>query len=235
MSAPLVFLPADKNDADWVIQCDFDGTISVDDVTDALLERFARPGWQEIEAEWEAGRIGSGECMKRQVGLLDVSSGELDEFLAGVAIDPHFAAFVNAAKRLGVAVEVVSDGIDRAIHTVLASNHLGGLSVRANHLVQVDERRWRLTSPNASSACVSACGTCKCELLAQHTAASRKVLFVGDGRSDFCVADKAELVLAKARLLEHCILHGIAHAPFRGFEDGLALMVSAVDRSRANV
>ncbi len=234
MSDPLVVLPSAKNDSGWVVQCDFDGTISVDDVTDAMLERFARPGWREIEAEWEAGRIGSGECMKRQVALLDMSSAELDDFLAGVAIDPHFLSFVKAASRLGIALQVVSDGIDRAIHRVLALHGLDGLPVYANHFVQLDERRWRLTSPNAAATCVSACGTCKCELLAAHTATSHKVLFVGDGRSDFCVAAKADFVLAKSRLINHCVGEGIPHSAFGSFEDALALMVNAIDLPRVS-
>ena len=234
MSQPVIPLPPDTNDSGWVIQCDFDGTISVDDVTDALLERFARPQWREIEAEWEAGRIGSGECMQRQVALLDMSSAELDDFLTGVAIDPHFDAFVTAARRLGIALQVVSDGIDRVIHRVLALDRLEGLSVSANHLVQLDERRWRLTFPNAVATCVSAGGTCKCELLARHTATSRKVLFVGDGRSDFCVAAKADFVLAKSKLIDHCVHHGIAHAAFGNFDEALALMVRTVARSRVS-
>ena len=234
MSNPIATLSPPTSDRGWVIQCDFDGTISVDDVTDAMLERFALPGWREIEAEWEAGRIGSGECMKRQVALLDMSRVELDDFLAGVAIDPHFLAFEKAARGLGIALQVVSDGIDSAIHRVLALYGLEGLPVRANHLVQLDERRWRLTSPNAAGACVSACGTCKCELLAAHTATSHKVLFVGDGRSDFCVAGKAHFVLAKSRLIDHCVQEGIAHAAFVNFEDALALMLHTVDLPRVS-
>jgi 2-hydroxy-3-keto-5-methylthiopentenyl-1-phosphate phosphatase len=69
-------------------------------------------------------------------------------------------------------------------------------------------------------------------LLASHTATSRKVLFVGDGRSDFCVAAKADFVLAKSRLIDHCVHAGIAHAAFVHFEDALALMLQTIDRSR---
>ena len=163
-----------------------------------------------------------------------MSRAELDEFLAGVAIDPDFHSFVTAASRLGITLEVVSDGLDRAIHRVLALHGLAGLPVAANHLVQFDERRWRLTSPNAVATCVSACGTCKCELLAAHTATSRKVLFLGDGRSDFCVAAKADFVLAKSRLIDHCVQEGIAHAAFGNFEDALGLMLLAIDRSRVS-
>ncbi len=234
MSDSVVVLPPATNNSGWVIQCDFDGTISVVDVTDALLERFARPGWREIEAEWEAGRIGSGECMKRQVAMLDMSRAELDDFLEGVAIDPHFLSFVKVTSRMGIALQIVSDGIDSAIHRVLALHGLAGLPVHANHLVQLEERRWRLTSPNAAATCASACGTCKCELLARHTANSHKVLFVGDGRSDFCVAAKADFVLAKSRLIDHCVQEGIAHAAFGNFEDALALLLRTIDRSRVS-
>jgi len=217
----------------WAIQCDFDGTISMRDVTDALLERFARPGWQSLEASWVAGEIGSGECMKGQVALLDMSVSDLDDFLDGIAIDPHFGAFAAMAEHLGIPLEIASDGIDHAIQRILRRHGLADLPVRANRLVQIDERRWRLASPHASAACERACGTCKCELLMPSAIARRKVLFVGDGQSDFCVAGKADFVLAKAKLVDHCAQNGIAHAAFDTFEDALARLLETVDRSRA--
>src|SRR4051812_17596784 len=57
------FLPSVPAAADWTVLCDFDGTISLRDVTDSLLERFGRPGWRELEQAWERGEIGSRECM----------------------------------------------------------------------------------------------------------------------------------------------------------------------------
>ena len=62
----------------WMVQSDFDGTISLLDVTDTLLNRFGKPGWQELEDAWERGEIGSRECMKGQVALLDMSESELN-------------------------------------------------------------------------------------------------------------------------------------------------------------
>ncbi|APW40468.1 phosphatase [Rhodoferax koreense] len=208
----------------WMVQCDFDGTISIDDVTDTLLQRFGRPGWQALENAWEAGEIGSRECMKGQVALLDMSAAELDAHLDSLPIDPHFAAFAAAAQRQGMPVQVVSDGIDHAIRRVLGRHGLGHLPVLANHLVQTGERGWQLQSPHASAACVRASGNCKCERLAEQQAQHGKVLFVGDGSSDFCVSGKADFVLAKARLIGYCEDRQIAHAPFVDFRDALALM-----------
>jgi len=41
----------------WTIYCDFDGTISTEDITDTLLDTFGMPGWQELEQRWVAGEI----------------------------------------------------------------------------------------------------------------------------------------------------------------------------------
>ena len=210
--------------SDWMVQCDFDGTISIDDVTDTLLQRFGRPGWQALEDAWEAGEIGSRECMKGQIALLDMSAAELDAHLDQLTIDTHFAAFVAAAHSRSMPVQVVSDGIDYAIRRILGAHGLGSLPVLANHLVQTGERSWHLQSPHASAACLRASGNCKCERLAEQQAVYGKVLFVGDGSSDFCVSGRADFVLAKARLITYCQNQGIAHAPFDGFAEAMVLI-----------
>ena len=76
---------------------DFDGTIASVDTTDLLLERFAAPAWRDIEEDWKAGRIGSRECMVRQIDLVRASQPEMDEFVAGIEIDPEFPAFARFA------------------------------------------------------------------------------------------------------------------------------------------
>ncbi len=212
----------------WVVHCDFDGTISVDDVTDSLLQRFGRAGWQALEEAWERGAIGSRECMKGQVALLDMSEPELLRHLDGMAIDPQFGAFVRAARRQGVAVHVISDGLDRAIAHILRRHGLGYLPVFANQLEQAGERRWTLRSPHADAQCKRASGNCKCARAAAEQALRRKVLYVGDGSSDFCVSGRADGVLAKASLIGYCRAHGIAHQPFNHFGEALGLMQAVV-------
>ena len=210
--------------AGWMVQSDFDGTISLLDVTDTLLNRFGKPGWQELEEAWERGDIGSRECMKGQVALLDMSEAELQAHLDTIEIDPHFAGFVAEAKMHGVKVQVVSDGIDYAIRHVLAKHGMGDLEVIANRLVQTGERSWRLESPWASSHCERASGNCKCERLAEQQAVHGRVLYIGDSTSDFCVSGKADFVLAKYKLIDYCESKGIAHARFEHFGQAARLL-----------
>jgi 2-hydroxy-3-keto-5-methylthiopentenyl-1-phosphate phosphatase len=216
----------------WTIQCDFDGTISLEDVTDSLLQRFGRDGWEALEDDWVQGRIGSRECMKGQIALLDLSEAELTEHLDGMAIDPRFVDFVHAAQRRGIEVQVVSDGLDRAIRHILQRHGLGLLPVYANQLRQAGERRWQLHSPHADAQCVRASGNCKCARAAEQQALARRVLYIGDGSSDFCVTSRrADAVLAKDGLIDHCLAHGIAHHPFTHFGEALELMTAIVTHS----
>lgn len=208
----------------WNILCDFDGTIAVEDVTDALLDRFAAPEWQAIEREWRAGKIGSAECMASQVALLDASREEIDAHLASLRIDPAFPAFVEAALSAGTKLRVVSDGLDYAIHAILARYQLDHLPVLANRLVPTGPRRWRLETPFSDPGCRIGSGHCKCASAVREHNRHHRVLLVGDGASDFCAAGEADYVFAKHRLIEHCRHAAIPHASIVGFTDAIALL-----------
>ena len=219
----------------WMVQCDFDGTISLRDVTDTLLERFGKPGWRELEERWENGEIGSRECMRGQIALLDMSLAELHAHLATIEIDPHFVGFVNEAQRQGLPVQVVSDGMDYVIRFILERHGLGNLPVMANRLVHTGDRSWKLESPYASDNCTRASGTCKCERMAEQRKAYSHVLFVGDSTSDFCVSGKADFVLAKSRLIDYCEERGISHAPIADFSVATELLSEIVEPMRVRV
>jgi 2,3-diketo-5-methylthio-1-phosphopentane phosphatase len=209
---------------------DFDGTIASLDTTDALLERFAAPAWRDIEDEWLAGRIGSRECMVRQIDLVRATPAAMDDFIADIAIDPGFPEFVELCRRRGHSVTVLSDGLDRTVAAVLRRYGLD-LPFRANHLEWRGGDRWRLTFPYARSDCRSLSGNCKCHLGAG--AAEELSVVVGDGRSDFCVAGGADLVLAKGALREHCMANRLPHFAFADFYEATELLTGWLEQGLA--
>lgn len=215
----------------WTILCDFDGTIAVEDVTDSVLDRYARPGWDALEQHWRAGHIGSRECMAGQIALLEMTREQLDEHLATLWIDHAFPGFVAKARGLGVPVRVVSDGLDYAIHRILGRYGLDDLPQAANRLVPgPGPRDWQLASPFQAEGCRS--GTCKCACVAQARAGgATRTLLIGDGASDFCAADHVDFVFAKHRLIEHCRAVGIPYVPITGFEDALEFLPRLLDGS----
>ena len=206
----------------WQAIVDFDGTISRQDTTDQILTRFAEPQWQVIEEDWLAGRIGSRECMQRQIELLSVSPAELAAFVDEIEIDWGFSSFVRLCGRHDIPVTVVSDGLDRTIHAVLTRVGLGHLRVVANHLSYVGADRWSLSSPHAAPTGTCTSGTCKCAIA--HAMHRPLTLLVGDGKSDHCVAGEADLVFAKKGLIAHCREHGLPHRPFTDFSEATSLL-----------
>jgi 2-hydroxy-3-keto-5-methylthiopentenyl-1-phosphate phosphatase len=200
------------------VYCDFDGTISIEDATDFILARLADPEWEVIEQQWQDGLIGSGDCMRRQIALLRAKQQELDEVLEDVVIDPTFPSFVAFCSEQGMPVTIVSDGVDYFINRILARHQLDHLPVIANKLIIGDfggQASYRLSSPYSDSECLTASGVCKCRSLTRHDTC----VFIGDGRSDFCVSDKPELVFAKGKLADYCFSQDIPFVAYQNFID----------------
>ncbi|MGF6112309.1 HAD-IB family phosphatase [Pseudomonas sp. ADAK2] len=215
---------------DWHIVCDFDGTITRTDVIDSILQRFADPSWEAIENEWLQGDIGSRECLSRQLSLVKATPSELLAFFDTIDIDPDFPDFVDHVIGLGASLEVVSDGIEQGIARILARNYVSLLPILANRLRQLGHDSWRIDFPYSSDACRAASGNCKCK----STPKSKRVLVIGDGQSDMCVASTADFVFAKDRLAEHCERNGIAYARFDSFAELPALLARLPAASAAN-
>jgi 2-hydroxy-3-keto-5-methylthiopentenyl-1-phosphate phosphatase len=161
--------------------------------------------------------------MVRQIDLVRASPAELDHFVSGIEIDPGFSGFVALCARLGHNLAVISDGLDLTVEAVLRRYGLE-LPFAANHLEWCGRDRWRLTFPHARSDCQALSGTCKCNLTAGDP--HELAVVVGDGRSDFCVADRADLVLAKGTLLDHCRKRQLPHFGFADFAEATNILAS---------
>ena len=124
--------------------------------------------------------------------LVRATPAEMDAFIGTVRIDRGFRGFVRRFGQLGHGLIVVSDGLDRTIRTVLDRADID-LPYFANHLQWRGGDRWRLTFPHAKGTCATLSGNCKCSFAEGRPRVP--TIMVGDGRSDFCVAGRADLGL----------------------------------------
>ncbi len=201
---------------------DFDGTISATDVVDEVLDRFADKAWKDVEKEWLAGRIGSRECLSRQIGLVKATPEELRSVVAKVKLDPHFVSFLKKAEELGVLVTIVSDGFDVFIEQVLKSNLqekpglLKALPIYSNKLRKTASGFEVVFGTEA--VCVHGCANCKALLIKKMTSHDDHVFFVGDGFSDRYATERAHLTFAKGKLLDFCRENAIDHIAYKDFK-----------------
>jgi len=206
-----------------VVVSDFDGTITLLDVTDQVLAQLAHPSWRDVEREWALGTIGSRECLERQIALVDASARDLDAMVDSVEVDPHFAAFDRFLHRRRIPFYIASDGFDYVIRRVLKRAGVSGPLRNGSHLfasaVRVKGRRLLPSFPRSDESCEHGCATCKAALLRRLGKNRQPVIFVGDGMSDRFAVEVADVVFAKRQLLAHCLERGIACHAFETFKD----------------
>jgi 2,3-diketo-5-methylthio-1-phosphopentane phosphatase len=202
---------------------DFDGTIAQLDITDVILERFADPVWHEIEEEWVRGRIGSRECLRRQMLLVRASADDLDALIDSIPLDPGFAAFHRWTRLGGIPFYVVSDGFDYVIRRVLRTCGVNGELLNGSHLfssaMRVRGASLSVDFPHWPAGCEHGCATCKPEVIRRIRGMHSPVIFIGDGLSDRFSVSEASIVFAKDKLLDYCLDHGLRCRPFSDFSE----------------
>lgn len=200
------------------IFCDFDGTITVGDTVDQLLEALASDEWRDLEALWVDGKISTRDCMSRQVALIKGGWPAVEDVLRTVRVDEGLASLVSWCRESCVPFSIVSDGLDRVIQWLLARQNVRVDRIWANRLHEMESGQLSLEFPVRSHRFVCSTGYCKCQILDLAGSAAYQVV-IGDGRSDFCWAGNADLVFAKGQLLKHCQAKGIVCEPYVTLDD----------------
>jgi 2-hydroxy-3-keto-5-methylthiopentenyl-1-phosphate phosphatase len=214
------------------VALDFDGTITDVDVVDTALVQFSKNSdWLKIEAEWAAGKIGSDECMARQLAGVELTAQELEAYLDSVNLDPGFKHLHSYLNEKGVPLVVLSDGYDLFIKGVFARYGVRNVPFRCNSM-RHEGTRLIPSYPHKSSSC-GRCGHCKQATLDEAKKLVKHIIFAGDGMSDLCALKSADTVFAKGKLAKYCQEKGFPHIPYRTLEDVALALPEILDRVAA--
>ncbi|HEU4364653.1 MAG TPA: MtnX-like HAD-IB family phosphatase [Candidatus Krumholzibacteria bacterium] len=201
------------------VLCDFDGTVAQDDVGNLLFRTFAANGdAAAVVSKWQRGEISSRECLEQEASLAQCCAEELQKFVNARPLDPYFKDFHDFARQRGIEVVVLSDGLDYYIEQILIRNGLGEIEFFANQL-RLEGQKMRVAFPWYNLLECTDCGCCKTHHLLRYREEGYFIVYVGDGLSDRCPCESADLVFAKGDLLAHCRQKDIAHVEFRNFRD----------------
>jgi 2-hydroxy-3-keto-5-methylthiopentenyl-1-phosphate phosphatase len=199
---------------------DFDGTLSVGDTVDAMLEKFADDRWKELEEEWLNGKITAIECMKQQLDLVKVDQVTLEDFFRGIQLDASFIPFHKYISQFSK-VAIVSDGLDHAIDVATHNADIPAMPIYANKL-NFKPNGISISYPYRNPECKAGNGVCKCQIADQLSAdVGGPVVLIGDGKSDYCLAKYADMVFAKDKLINYCEKENIPFKRFQTFAEVL--------------
>lgn len=205
------------------VLCDFDDTTAVENVAEIIMTRFGDERWRSMRMEFRTGRYALREYQEKAFSLLEVSR---DDMVAAVqeraTLRPGFKELHGYCCEHDVALAIVSNGLDFYVQALLEREGLGDLPI---HTVQArfNSNGIEFAYPYADPAC-SDFGNCKCRVLEEYSKQGRSIVYVGDGRTDFCAAAAADLVFAHKDLARFCRTYGIPHVAFADFGDVLQLV-----------
>lgn len=197
--------------------CDFDGTVCIPDSCDFLLAKFAPPEWKTLDDAVWRGEITEREAFQKQIALLRVTWEEArTALLQGVEIREGFPEFVQFCRDRGIPLTILSSGLAELILELLRSVGVNDVPVLAHH-AEISGDRWRVKLIEIPRL-AEHCSHCKCvTVLAQKQAG--RVLYIGDGYTDLCPAQHADILFATGRLADECAAAGRTFTRYQTFFD----------------
>jgi len=204
-----------------LIACDFDGTVSPKDMGYRVLKHFATDdGWELISKSYETGRIGSQEAYRTAAPLYRVTKEEMIRYVESQGtIDhffPDFYRFCTVEKNYDIVI--ISDGLDFYIETMLKKYALHDIRYYANKLCFSEDGTLSIEFPYKDMEC-NRCGNCKRSLLRSFRRNYDEIIYIGDGYSDICPAQDADLVFAKDVLYTNLVKKGKQCLRYKDFND----------------
>ncbi len=110
---------------------DFDGTLTVNNLAELALRRFAEEGWEDYDKRVREGALTLEEGIRLQFGMIRAESEH--DILAAVkghgAVRDGFADLVRMCDGAGVPLVIASGGLDFIIDHVLQAHGLGSVPV----------------------------------------------------------------------------------------------------------
>ncbi len=198
--------------------CDFDGTVAAADVGDLIFQQFAGADARDIIDAWAEGHVSGTEMYRVACASVQrVEIGALNELIDSQELDAGFPDFVSFCRSKGMELIIVSDGFGYYIDRILGKYGYSDLRVYANRL-EIRDGIFYPEFPYLNPNCMRT-ANCKGTHILNEAADDEIRVVAGDGISDSCAADYADIVFAKKSLITYCRSKNISYIEFSDFFD----------------
>jgi 2-hydroxy-3-keto-5-methylthiopentenyl-1-phosphate phosphatase len=212
---------------------DFDGTISKQDIGEAIFRKFGNPEIVgNIIEKLLSDQITAKESWLSLCGSVEnLNKNELDEFIDSMEIDETFSSFVDYCKENEMELFVISDGFNYYIDKVFERENLKDLKYYSNKLVIDSNNKLVPSFPYLDHNCTSS-ANCKRNHIINNSGEDEYTIFIGDGNSDKYTVQFCDFIFAKDDLLKYCEIERITYFPFNNFNDVTAKIDELRSRKR---
>lgn len=183
---------------EYVIFCDFDGTITLQDTGKKLLNALTDKDWQYYDKLVINGSIGTRAALVKQWGMIDYTTlDEINSIVDSIKIDPSFIKFYEWIKENKLGFIIVSDGFEAYIKRILWKHQIDipEDQIKANDMSLINNK---IKLQFLTEQCEHGCANCKYSHVRKFKADNIRIVYIGDGLSDiFPAKELADIIFAK--------------------------------------
>jgi len=201
------------------VQCDFDGTITEEDVSFLILDTFVGNRWREMLTEYLEGRIPVGAFNKKVFAMVRADrQTQLDVIFSSdrVKIRPGLRELVDYCSQQGYRFIIVSNGLTFYIEALLEREGIRNAEVfAANNEFRPEGMIASYIGPDGREM-DAGFKEAYTKLLIKN---GYEVVYIGNGVSDIYPSRLAKIVFATGDLLRKCEEENLAYNPFDDLHD----------------
>lgn len=212
---------------------DFDGTITKQDVGEAIFREFGDPYKTDIiVADLLSGKITARQCWEQLFDTVKIIDAKrLDDFISSQEIEPTFHRLHAYCLKNEIEMFVLSDGFDYYINRIFQRENLNHVKIFANSLIITDKNQFVPSFPFFDINCQTS-ANCKRNHILNNSGEDDFTVYIGDGNSDKYSTQFCDFIFAKDDLLKYCEKERITFFPFRNFDDVITKLESLKSKKR---
>jgi 2-hydroxy-3-keto-5-methylthiopentenyl-1-phosphate phosphatase len=208
-----------------LVQCDFDGTITEEDMGFLLLNSFASEDWRRLLTEYREGRMSVGHFNTRAFAMVKADRQTLLKFVSSKAkIRAGFHELLAYCRRKDFRFVIVSNGLVFYIEAILRHVGIDNIDILA---AKAD-----FTGNGVDTKYIGPGGNeiqdgFKEAYIRLFLSRGYRVVYIGNGNSDTVPAKQAHHIFATGELLTYCKETNLDCTPFTDLNDvvrGLELL-----------
>jgi 2-hydroxy-3-keto-5-methylthiopentenyl-1-phosphate phosphatase len=204
------------------VQIDFDGTVTIEDVSFLLLDKYSGNEWRQYLEEYNSGKISVAEFNKKVFGMVKADRETMTEFVLTTErtkVRPGFKEFLEYCFKNKIKTIVVSNGLIFYIEAILKNlgfSNLKGLEIYASQN-EFHPRGMNVAYIGPEGKEIeTGFKESYTEMLIKK---GYDVVYIGDGNSDIYAARKAKHIFATNQLLQRCKEEKLECTPFEDFNE----------------
>jgi len=200
-----------------LVQCDFDGTITIGDVSFQILDEFTGTGWRGLFEEYMQGKMSVNHFNATVFSKVKADKETLERFVRQKAvIRPGLPALLKTCRERGFRFVIVSNGMMFYIDAILKMLGINGVefvAARSNFKSEGVEAWYE--GPDGKQLEDGFKEAYTRDFLKQ----GYRIAYVGNGASDFASARLCSHIFSIDNLTASCKEAGVAHTPFTNLHE----------------